>query len=572
MSSDFDTKLVYDQRLADISDKLTFAVRKGASDNSFQKFQSNSATPSSINFTITPPSESTACSRHVFIQSTVKFTISVGESSGANLANGQSAWSYGLRDSCQSFPLSRLFNTCTASINNVSTSVSLNHVLPGILRTLDKEYMQKMNGGTPTYLDNYGLLPDAVGNSNSPMNDFTSASFNDCLQPRGVHPILPGFVIERWDGNAIVDDSPISQAPTNYWKIKLRTRHTEPIFVPPFIFGDARHNESSFIGINNFQLLLNVDPTMSRFWSTGLPLNNGQANNTSYSLALDDFENTYLLMNFLTAPPTLVLPSKQVLPYASYTAYLSTNNEEIQPKLARTKPPTATLTINSIQLEVVPDKLLVYVRRPLSSQNARTSDSFLTIKKLSVTFGNKSGILSNIEQVQLWEMSRRNQSNQDYYAFKGLVNKSISSAPFIADIPTAGSVVCIDPTYDLSIDSSYVSAGSIGQFNIQIDIDVENNFPEVIKPEIVVVAIRAGMIVTSAGQSTLTTNVLSAAIVTDTIENDKEPMGSLSYKRLVGGAGEGSSLPSGGARSGGMKSVSKYGGVRKGSKLSNLAM
>lgn len=579
MSADFETKLVYDSRLNDISDKITFSVEKGAADNTYQEFRANSETPTSINFTVNPPSEANVIDRHMLIQSTVSFSIFVGTAAvGAQLPPGTSAWEYSLRESMQSFPLARLMNTLTVSINNVSTSIAMNQVFPALLRMLDQEFMQKYNGMCPTYLDNYGNLSDAVGRQNNPMSGYGGASFNQFLLPRGCHPVeVQGFQIIR---NGGVDNSPISTDFGDYWQINVVVKLTEPLFISPFIFGDPKYNNSGFLGINNFQVLCNIDSTMSRFWSTGLAVNNGGVADTSYTLQLTQFSDSKLLLNFLTSPIPLALPPKVTLPYSSYIAYVSNRNNPIAAKVERTAASTASLTINSIQFEVIPDKLIIFVRRALADQTVRSSDAFLEIRSLSCTFANRAGLLSNANQEQLWELTKKNGCNLDYYSFKGLSGRYQGAAPYVGEYATCGSVLVINPSMDFGIQSPYLSNGSIGQYNLQINnLLVANNFDEEVSPEVVVVAVRSGIIVTSAGQSTLTTNMLNSQIVTDTIQNDKNPMGSDVQQRLVGGAGGASEMPSdmmgngttggarsGAGRSGGAKSAGKY------SKLASLAM
>ena len=566
MSADFDTKLVYDSRLNDISDKICYTVQKGAADNTYQSFNANSQTPSSMNFTVNPPSESTCISRHMLIESTVQFTINVGSPAGANLPVGTSAFSYGLRDSFQSFPLNRLFNTVTLSVNNVSASLSQNQCLPGLLRMLNKEFMQKWNGSTPTYLDNYKELGEAVGKPNSPMNDFGGGSFNDCLLPRGNHPLqINNFLISRFNGGAFVDDIAISGDLADYWTIRIDAKFVEPLFVSPMIFGNPKFNQSAFLGINNFQLVINTDTTMSRFWSTGLPPAIG-GNVVDYTLTLNSFLNSKLLLNFLTAPIPMILPPKVALPYSSYVAYVTNQFNAIPARVPRTALVPVNLDVNSIQLEVVPDKLIVFVRQRLSDQTVRSSDTFAVISAITCTFGNKSGLLSNASPEQLWQLTKKNGCQLDYYAFTGLANKYTAVIPHVGEYGTAGSVLVIDPSMDFGLASPYLANGSVGQFNLQMRLSVANNSLAALNPEVVVIAMRSGAIVTTAGQSTLTTNMLNSEIVTKTIEGDKNPMGSDYDKRLVGGEGYSGAAVSGGARSGGARSAGRQ------SKLSALSM
>jgi hypothetical protein len=561
MSADFETNLVYDSRLNDISAKIRYPIQKGPSDNTYQVFNANSESQSSMNFTVNPPSESTCIDRRMLIRSTVTFQIQIGSATAqANLPIGMSAFEYGLRESCQSFPLNRLFNTVTLSINNVSSSLNQNLCLPALLRMLDPEYMQKCSQTTPAYLDNYGDFTDCAGRSNNPMADYGGAGYENCLLPRGSHPIdVAGFAIRRYNAGVLQDASPISAALTNYWQIDVNMTFVEPLFVSPMLFGDSKFNQSAFLGVNNFQLVINADTQMSRFWSTGLPASiGGNAVPLALSMRGNGFTNSALLLNFLTAPIPLVLPPKVSLPYSSYIAYVTSNQATIAAKVARTLPTEGTYNINSIQLEVIPDKIMVFARESLANQNQRSSDTFVEIKSISCTFGNKSGLLSNANQSQLWKMSRRNGSHQSYREYAGLAGKYTGNNPYVGEYATVGSLVVIDPSYDFGLQSPYLANGSIGQFNLQIQLVLANNKPSLLTPEIVVVCQRSGVVVTSAGSSTLTTNMLNSSIVTQAIESDKSPAGSDEYQRLVGG-GSGS----GGARSGGMK---------RSSKLASLAM
>lgn len=581
-TSDFSTKVIYDSVLNDVSDSITYAIRKGAADRTYQRFNANSASSSSVNFTVNPPSESTVVDRDVIISSKVRFQLNIGDSAGAGLVVDTNCFQYGLRESLQSFPLNRLFTTSTLSVNNVSTSVNNSDILPALLRCLPEDFMQCHYGLTPTLLDRYGLHQDNIGRNNNVFADYGEASYNEKLLPRGSHSIkfiVPDGAgneagINRYIGGVRQDNSPISTGTNNYWIIGLEVELAEPLFVSPMLFGDPKFNDSGFLGVNNFQLVLSVDSQMRRFWSSGLD----KVTAGKYTLKLlsnNPFEDMQLQMCFLTAPLPLVLPPKSVLPYMNYIAYSTSQNSSIAEGAEQ------TYTINSLQLEVVPDKLIVYIRQKLADQSPRSADSFLEIKNVSITFANKSGLLSNASQNQIFKLSKKNNNYQSWYSWKGLADKYTSIDPYQGNYATTGSVMVIDPVFDLGLGSPALSAGSIGQFNLMMSILAKRNVPDHpdkvgFVPEIVVIACRSGYMATSSGSSTVTTNMLNSQIVTDALESDREPMGSDQYQRLIGGAGSSSDMPAemskGGARSGGARSggVARSGG--KYSKLSSLAM
>ena len=67
MSSAFSYHLIRDPVLGNITSELGFAVQSGASSNSFQKFDSQTESSSSINVNYKIPSESIILNRKVLI-------------------------------------------------------------------------------------------------------------------------------------------------------------------------------------------------------------------------------------------------------------------------------------------------------------------------------------------------------------------------------------------------------------------------------------------------------------------------------------------------------------------------
>ena len=69
--SDFSTILIEDSRIANITEKETFAVMAGASQCTYQAFNATSTSSSSIVFNCQIPSENVIIDRHLLMQSTV---------------------------------------------------------------------------------------------------------------------------------------------------------------------------------------------------------------------------------------------------------------------------------------------------------------------------------------------------------------------------------------------------------------------------------------------------------------------------------------------------------------------
>jgi hypothetical protein len=197
-------------------------------------------------------------------------------------------------------------------------------------------------------------------------------------------------------------------------------------------------------------------------------------------------------------------------------------------------PVIAKLTSNSIQLNQVPDKMIIVARYPMSQQNWNYTSSFLPIQNIVCNFNNASGLLSSATQVDLWKMSMRNGSSQNWNEFYG--EASVATGDGAGQlIPTTGAMLVINPTIDFGL-PNYLSAGSQGNFNFQFNLSVYNTQSYAIMPELVLICVNSGVMVTSQGVSSLYTGMLTKELVLKTNESTEvDPISTIEYQRLVGG-------------------------------------
>jgi hypothetical protein len=184
----------------------------------------------------------------------------------------------------------------------------------------------------------------------------------------------------------------------------------------------------------------------------------------------------------------------------------------------------------------------------MSTQDWTDSSSFLTINSISISFNNTAGILSSANPQQLYEISYRNGSAQSYYEFAGLAKSNytgeVNSAGNITysqdlvgrgvQVGTTGSLLVLNPVLDFNL-PSYLSSGSLGQFNLYFTINVSNQTKQVIAaPEICIVCCNSGIFTTQLGSSVVNTGILTKEEVLRTKE--QEPlMDNTDHKRYVGG-------------------------------------
>jgi len=540
--SDFKTVLVKDSVIGDITADLDFAVKSGASQTTYQRFPSTSASNSALIFNIQVPSENVVIDRAVMLTSGLTFSIAAGSATvpANQVPVGSSVFDYGLTDALQAFPLNSLLTTATAQINNTTVTVNTQDVLPSLLRMNNSRELYRYNSTTPAFPDcNYGSYADGVGANNNPLSAFDNASFDIDQVPRGAFPVA--VVIQRFQGGVFQDNSPVAVAVTNTWVIVVSTVVSEPLILSPFIFGDPEYNCQGLLGINNMTVTLNIDAQCKRLFST--------ANNyiTSISLGTAAQPNGFttasavgianqpsapaLLLKFLSTQPSDLIQTKNVVPYMDFPRYLT--NSANQPSVASLA--SATLTSSNLQINQIPDLFLINVRVPMSQQRWYNSSSFLTLNNISINLNNQSGLLSSASQYDLWRLSVRNGSTQSWGEFSGqqLVTNNATGAGSL--VASTGSLLVLNPAYDLSL-PDYISCGSLGNYNFQFQCGVTNQFGFSITPEIIIVCVNSGIFVTQSGVSSIYTGILTKEMVLSAKSGSQaSAMTSAEVARMVGG-------------------------------------
>jgi hypothetical protein len=591
--SNLKTILIEDSRISNITDQETYSVMSGASQNTYQEFVANSTSSSAIVFNCQIPSENIVVDRHLLIQSTVTLTLNL---SGINiLTDDKLVFNLGISDALQAFPLNSLCNTQMCSINNVSISQNTKDILPMVLRMYDKRKLNRYNSICPSLPDSfYANYVDGMGTLNNVLAGYNNQSLDEDFTPRGgfdvqvlqvIHTYVTvsteTTVVTNSDGTksetttvtgrsaASTNDSLIMPKATttflagsgqtdwtgtyteNTFVIVLQFTTTEPfIALSPWTNSNS-NNQAGLVGINNISFNLSIDSTCKRVWST---MNNYI---TSISLggtvgtsSIQPFLNTKLLFNFLSLQPEQYqkVSSRNTIPYLDYPRFLSVSSTTSS--IASNS--TATLTSNNLQLSMVPDLILITVRKPMVDQNWTDSSSFLTIKKISINFNNSSGLLSSANQQQLYLMSYKNGSGQSFYEFNGYAKNNYTGVQFIngsgdivnttvdttlvgkgTSVGTTGSMLVISPI-DLSL-PPYLSCGSLGQFNLTFTIDVYNQFNQAITPEICVITVNSGFFTTQLGSSVINTGILTKEEVLKTKEQ-KSTIDANDFKRYLGGS------------------------------------
>jgi hypothetical protein len=282
-------------------------------------------------------------------------------------------------------------------------------------------------------------------------------------------------------------------------------------------------------------------------------------------------------MLFLTRQPSNLVSARNVLPFAEYPRYLTQVSSQFNPGDVKES------TFQSIQLNSVPDKLIICARKILADQTPADADSFLPIKKINISFNNKAGLLSGATQWDLWRMSVEAGSNQTWAEFSGGAYKSHQAGktglPQL--MPLCGSVLALEFGRHIELDDVY-APGSIGAFQLQFKVELENNTGLAIasnKYELVLITMNSGVFAIERGTSQTYTAILSRA---DVLAVSSRPQYAKSgLARIVGGAVEdkvnmlarplmeavGMGTSGGGMSGGGMSGGGMSGGGLSGGKM-----
>lgn len=546
--TDFKTILLKDSRLADITDNLTFAVQSGAANTTYQQFTAVSTSNSSVTFTIQIPSESIVINRELLVSTGITYTLTIPA-----VANGATALNWGSNAALQAFPFNKLITTATATINNTTVSINEQDVLDCLLRFNDSRELYRYNSTTPTLPDQaYLNYSDAVGTNNNPLASWNNQSYDLDQAPRGCFPVY----IEAFssvDNYAVKQTSLVNTSgATQTYKLVIATQVTEPLFLSPFIFANPEYNIGGIAGVNTINFVFNIDSAAKRLMSlsgvqgasgvgggnativlgSSVSAYGGVSTYSSAGTYTNPFQggNTRMFFNFLSTQASDLIPSRNVCPYMDYPRYLSQSS--LSSPIASLSP--GVITSQNIQLNQLPDYFIIAVRKPMSQQTAYDSASFLSINTISINLNNQSGLLSSATQQDLWRMSVNNNSNQSWLGFSGRSN-AVSVAGLPTPISTIGSMLVLNPAKDLSL-PDYLSCSSIGQFNFQFTINVTNNYPYAVTPEILVITANSGIFVTQAGSSVIYTGILTKQMVVDTkAEKSADPIHTAEFKRMVGG-------------------------------------
>jgi len=519
---------------------------------------------------------------------------------------------YGYNISIGSFPTQRTMDTIQVQINNNISTINSADVFPALLRCSDAVEWERYNltASSPDRL----LSPDyeLFAQLNNNLASYDLAQGNKFI-PNGsflneLIPLDPTTPQLNGQPNRLTT---YTSDGTQYFL--LRVQSTEPLIAPPFIWNRTLSNKAGIYGIQNLQITANYGSLYKAIKLSklsGIADNTSEYVNglgiffqfPALSNLTQNVNNAELLMKYITPHSTDIMAQRNVIPYLEYPRFISSNyGVAIGSNQSGSIVQNATVSFPTVggqqvlnlgstvlqsqtfTLNQVPDKLIIYVRPDASYRNNSTYNDFvLPITNISIQFNNHSGILANATQEMLFHMSQEAGSNQDWLEFTGVANyldqrqagllggvfttypydngsevsvnvptrQVAGPVPIPVQIGTIGSYLMLDMARHLELTEPYFAPGSLGSFQIQFNVTVQNqntvgteSNPDGITPEIVLLPVNSGLLVTERGQSSCYTGILTKQDVLDA--SLQEPLSHLHVSRVVGAGHQdsGRSLP-----------------------------
>lgn len=526
-SADFKKVLVEDARMR-VTDSLPFGVVKSGQNVTTQVYPATSASASSQTFSIQTPSEVTILDRNIVWKSTYELTISGIPAVGEFLVD------LGNRDALAPLPLHMSATTLQVQVNNNSVSVNIRDVLPQLLRMYgDDRSLARWNGIAPLAPDTYLKYSDQLGANNNSNGSWAQTADNS-LTSRGSYGIDSLEQTQPAIGAGEKNRQTVGDGTQRI--VKVRFTSYEPLFLSPFHFANLSANQMGIYGVSNLNFIFNISANASRVWRCGA----SEAAIGSYSVSISAVSGSELHFQMLTPHPSQILPSKNVVDYVDFPRYLTTFTNSIGAAavsaLNEIVPVSQVFSSNNIQLNQVPDMLVICARKPMAQQTNRDSDSFFPITGISINWNNQSGLLANATQETLFRMSAKS-TNQTWQEFRGYANKYLPSLGATYDtqlqqVLTSGSILALRFGQDIPIVEEFYAAGSLGSFNLQFNVTLQNYQQSARDVELVLMCVNSGLFITSQGVSSTYTGILTKSDVL--AASEMKPV-SERHLRLVGG-------------------------------------
>jgi len=295
-------------------------------------------------------------------------------------------------------------------------------------------------------------------NSRTPRGSFLANEFDDFTIPEADLIITAGSNTVNFDGFSVNYSNSVDYnggtGDTTFNYIELDLDVTEPLLIP--ILSESigcDYDSRGLYGVNELRIALRFSNNVGSLYcgvSTGFDAPDGAGTDTirDFNLELSSTDPVQANLFYQVLTPK-ILPELPLMNVYSDERIKLRAYKVVTPAVGETSIPE--VNTNNISVGTIPSRVYIWLSTDIDNRLARQSQTFATIKKLSMQFNNQDVQYTNADPRQLYLMCKRNGLEVDWLQFSKFI----------------GSPICIDFARDVSLnDGDY--PGRIGNYNIDI--------------------------------------------------------------------------------------------------------
>jgi hypothetical protein len=416
----------------------------------------------------------------------------------------------------------------------------IGQTLGAISRLIDTKG-NRLYSGCPRMLSAYSRNNDGAGAANSDFASFVDAE-SDGTVPNGAWPtvafcnptngqVLAGnglYAVSGIDYN-FIDGIPVVTGTETVYPMAISFSSVEPLMVSPFLYATDQ-DDTGLCGVETISVTANVQgPVAGRVLRTvnaGLGGFQCSISNTAFltpSGGAGPFQRAQLIAQFLSPNASVPLPAKSLVPMTTVRSYTMPASSAIPGSS------NGQITSNALQLASIPDALLVFAVE--TGLNSSRGDVFVPTSNISATFENNSGLLANVSQTGLFQLSVSNGlTGVSWPQFTG----SAWSSKALGKIRLSGAPVVLRFGKDIPL-SATQAPGTAGTYSVQLQVTCQNPDTAAVTPTLFIVTLSSGFLESAKGQSRIITAPLTER---DVVGAPMAAEGTFqSMQKMIGGGG-----------------------------------
>lgn len=443
------TLQIIDPRMK-INQERVQAVMIGPKNNTYRVIAADSSlSVNTVNFNYNATSVHDIIDRRFFARYFLQVDI---------VGTGNPLTAYGVSDALRFLPINSSATSVQLTINNSTVTVIPFQWLDGVSRYIKIHDLKNDLSASPSTPD---LLFDYTAGS-GPKNVMGSYVDNSIHSPDLRGTLVPNSITE---GN---------NASTFQFEI------LEPLFVSPLSYQDR--DSPGFTGVESLSLQLSHDWSGANTWSH-------TAATTLDTFTFSMYSTPQLLLNVMS-PNELVERYNPMTTYIYNSVSMRHYTTDVGEILAGA---SANINSGNIQLNAIPSRIYVFVRKRKVDRVVTDSDTFASIESVNVSLGNKTSLLGFATPRDLYKISVRNGYQYSFSAWQHY----------------QGSVLCLKPSADLSLDLGE-APGLVVQKQLQITLNVTNQTASNENYELIIVPVLPGSFMIKDGIASQSVGLLDA--------------------------------------------------------------